>query len=82
MNDDPRHIEQVVESLHAQLGAAVPITKIRVEVEADFAAYEQAAVRTFIPILVERSVRARHPSFRTTSPLEVRRDRDDQLPER
>jgi hypothetical protein len=58
-DDEARLIEHLVQSLQAQLGAAVPATEIRVEVEADLAAYDHAAIRTFVPILVERHVRSR-----------------------
>jgi hypothetical protein len=54
-----RHIELVVRSLRTRLGAAVGLDLIRAEVETGFAAYSQARVRDFVPILVEAEVRSR-----------------------
>jgi hypothetical protein len=54
-----RQIELVVQSLRARLGMAVGLDLIRAEVEAGFAAYSQARVREFVPILVEADVRSR-----------------------
>ena len=54
-----RAIEIVTRSLNARLGAAVDPALIRAEVQAEFASYSQAPVRDFIPLLVEKRVRAR-----------------------
>ena len=54
-----RAIEIVTRSLQARLGATVDPALIKPEVEAEFAAYSQATVRDFIPILVEARVRSR-----------------------
>jgi hypothetical protein len=58
-----RQIERVVQSLRARLDATVGLDRIKAEVEAGFAAYSQARVRDFVPILVEADVRSRliHP---------------------
>jgi hypothetical protein len=54
-----RRVERVVESLQGRLGATVGLDLIRAEVEAGFAAYTQARVREFVPVLVEARVRSR-----------------------
>ena len=54
-----RHIEAVVRSLQARLGAGTDPVLIRTEVEAEFARYHSARVREFVPILVEHQVQAR-----------------------
>jgi hypothetical protein len=54
-----RRVERVVESLQARLGTTVGLDLIRAEVEAGFAAYSQARVREFVPVLVESRVRSR-----------------------
>ena len=54
-----RHIELVVESLQGRLGGAVAPDRIRAEVEAEFAAFSEARIREFVPVLVETHVRTR-----------------------
>ena len=54
-----RHIELVVRSLEASLGGAVSTERIRAEVEAEFAAFSEARIREYVPILAETRVRAR-----------------------
>jgi hypothetical protein len=54
-----RRIELVVQSLQARLGTSVEPDLIRAEVEAGFAAYSQARIREFVPVLVESRVRSR-----------------------
>ena len=54
-----RYIELVVQSLHARLASTVERERIRVEVETEFAAYSEARIREFVPILVETRVRSR-----------------------
>ena len=54
-----RHIELVVRSLEARLGGAVSPERIRAEVEAEFAAFSEARIREYVPILAETHVRAR-----------------------
>jgi hypothetical protein len=53
-----RQIELVVQSLRDRLGASAGLDRIRAEVEAGFAAFSQARVREFVPILVEARVRS------------------------
>jgi len=52
-------IDLVVQSLHTKLGTNVETDVIRAEVEAAFAAYSQARIREFVPVLVETRVRSR-----------------------
>jgi hypothetical protein len=54
-----RHVELVVQSLQTRLGPAIDADLIRTEVEAGFAAYSEARVRDFVPILVETGVWSR-----------------------
>ena len=54
-----RNIEIVVRSLQARLGVGTDPVLIRTEVEAEFARYQAARVREFVPILVEHQVQAR-----------------------
>lgn len=54
-----RRVERVVASLQGRLGATVGFDLIRAEVEAGFAAYSQARIREFVPVLVEARVRSR-----------------------
>ena len=54
-----RGIDLVVHSLQTQLGTTVEPDVIRAEVEAGFAAYSQARIREFVPVLVETRVRSR-----------------------
>ena len=54
-----RYIEIVVQSLRTRLATVVDEDRIRAEVEAGFAAYSQARIRDFVPILVETRARSR-----------------------
>ena len=54
-----RHIELVVRSLQTRLDGAVSPERIRAEVEAEFAAFSEARIREYVPVLVETRVRAR-----------------------
>jgi hypothetical protein len=54
-----RRIELVVQSLRTRLGTTVEPDLIRAEVEAGFAAYSQARIREFVPVLVESRARSR-----------------------
>ena len=54
-----RRVETVVRTLQARLGVGVDPALIRTEVEAEFATYEAARVREFVPLLVETHVQAR-----------------------
>jgi len=54
-----RHIELVVRSLQARLDGAVAPNRIRAEGEAEFAAFSEARIREYVPVLVETRVRAR-----------------------
>jgi hypothetical protein len=53
-----RRIDLVVQSLQRQLGTTVEAGAIRAEVEAAFAAYSEARIREFVPVLVETRVRS------------------------
>ena len=53
-----RRIELVVQSLQNRFGTTVQPDVIRAEVEAGFAAYAQARIRDFVPVLVEARVRS------------------------
>jgi len=57
-------VEAVVHALHDRFGTAVEIAAITAQVEAEFAAYGDARVTDFVPILVTRRVCAR---FRSTT---------------
>ena len=52
-------IESVVRALHLRFGSAVELTTIAAEVEYEVASYSAARITDFVPILVEREVRAR-----------------------
>ena len=53
-----RPMETVARSLQARLGDAVDPERIRAEVAAEFAVHARARIRDFVPILVEKRVRA------------------------
>jgi hypothetical protein len=50
---------RVMTSLEAQFGEAVDQHVLQAVVDADFALYENAHVKDFVPVLVEKDVRAR-----------------------
>ncbi len=54
-----RRVEAVVLSLQVRLGVDFDSVLVRSEVEAEFATYDAARVREFVPILVESHVRTR-----------------------
>jgi len=50
---------RVMMSLEAQFGEAVDHHVLEAVVDADFAMYDDAHVKDFVPVLVEKDVRAR-----------------------
>lgn len=51
-------VEDVTERLSVRLNDATPREAVRARVQRHFAAFQSAAVRQFVPLLVERRVRA------------------------
>lgn len=66
---DRQQIEQVVDALETGVGSAVDRDILAAVVEADFDRYAATArIKAFVPILVERDVRARILKHRVTRP--------------
>ncbi len=66
---DRQRIEQVVRALETGVGNAVDRDILAAVVKADFDRYAATArIQAFVPILVEREVRARILKHRMTSP--------------
>lgn len=58
--NDRQHIDQVVDALEIGVGSAVDRDTLAAVVEADFGRYSSTArITAFVPIFVERDVRAR-----------------------
>ena len=56
-----RQIDAVVRSLQVRLGTSADPSRIRAEVEAEFATFAAARVRDFVPVIAE-APRARAPA--------------------
>jgi hypothetical protein len=56
--DQTSDVEHVTDRVSNRLGAAIPLDAVRAQVRRHFAAFHDVAVRQFVPILVERRVRA------------------------
>ena len=64
---DRQQIDQVVDALESGVGSAVERDVLAAVVEADFDRYASTArIKSFVPILVERDVRARILKHRVT----------------
>jgi hypothetical protein len=64
---DRQRIDQVVDALESGVGSALERDVLAAVVEADFGRYESTArITAFVPILVERDVRARILKHRVT----------------
>ena len=66
-----KSIERVVESLESRADPGVDHDTLTAVVEADFRRYDSARIKDFIPLLVERDIRARlvHLRARTRAGL-------------
>jgi hypothetical protein len=65
--NDRQHIDQVVDALEIGVGGAVDRDTLEAVVEADFDRYSSTArITAFVPIFVERDVRARLQKHRVT----------------
>jgi hypothetical protein len=64
---DRQQIDQVVDALESGIGSAMERDVLAAVVEADFDRYASTArIKSFVPILVERDVRARILKHRVT----------------
>jgi hypothetical protein len=53
------HREALVQALHIRFGPLVELAEIEAEVELELSGFAGARITDFLPILVERKVRAR-----------------------
>ncbi len=56
--DETDDVEDVVERLERRLGDANPRDALRSRVRRNFGAFHDTAIRQFVPVFVERRVRA------------------------
>jgi hypothetical protein len=51
-------VEHVTDRVSNRLGGAIPLDAVRARVRRHFSAFRDATVRQFVPVFVERRVRA------------------------
>ena len=56
--DQTGDVEHVTDRVSNRLGGAIALDAVRAQVRRQFAAFHDVAVRQFVPIFVERRVRA------------------------
>jgi hypothetical protein len=56
--DETNDVEDVTDRVSNRVGGAIPLDAVRARVRRNFSAFRDATVRQFVPVFVERRVRA------------------------
>ena len=56
--DQTIDVEHISDRVSRRLGGAIPLDAVRAQVRRHFAAFQGVTVRQFVPVFVERRVRA------------------------